>query len=57
MCPKPRRLAAWDRLARELPLDTLDALTNTVALSEVADLASGILAGKVRGRTVIEIGA
>ena len=56
-CPKERRLQAWERLSRELPLDKLDALTETVKLAEVADLSGKILQGQVQGRLVIEMGA
>ena len=56
MCPKEPRLEAWQRLARDLPLDKLDAMTGEVLLSDVADLAPRILSGAVRGRTVVNIG-
>jgi len=55
MCPKPKRIAAWTRIADVLPLDILDSLTTTKALSDVPSLASDILKGQVKGRTVIEI--
>ena len=53
-CPKERRLIAWARLAKELPLDKLAAATNTASLAEVPDWAGKILQGQVRGRTVID---
>src|SRR5580704_16059617 len=43
------------RLARALPLDKLDAMTDEVPLSQVAELAPRILGGQVRGRTVIDV--
>jgi acrylyl-CoA reductase (NADPH) len=55
MCPKDERLEAWARLARDLPLDRLDRLTQTVPLAEVAALAPRILKGEVRGRVVIDV--
>jgi acrylyl-CoA reductase (NADPH) len=55
-CPKPRRIAAWNRLARDLDLVKLDALTMTRPLEDVVQLAPEILAGKVRGRIVLEVG-
>jgi acrylyl-CoA reductase (NADPH) len=57
MCPLDRRQAAWTRLARDLPLDKLDALTEVVPLDAVLDLGKKILKGGVRGRVVVEIGA
>jgi len=55
MCPKWPRINAWQRLARDLPLDKLDAMTEEVPLSRVAELAPRILTGAVRGRTVIDV--
>lgn len=57
MCPKPRRVAAWQRLAETLPLDKLDAMTSEAALGDLPGLAKDILKGRVRGRTVIDIRA
>ena len=54
--PKAKRLAAWERLARDLDRDKLAALTETHPLSDVVDLAPQLLAGRVRGRTVLEVG-
>ncbi len=56
MAPRERRVEAWDRLARELDLAKLDAMTRTVGLAEVPQLAEDILAGRIRGRVVVEIG-
>ncbi len=55
MCPTPRRAAAWDRLARDLDRAKLDALTVTRPITDVVALAPEILAGKVRGRIVLDV--
>jgi acrylyl-CoA reductase (NADPH) len=55
MCPREPRLEAWRRLARDLPLAKLDAMTETASLSTVAKLAPCVLTGAVRGRTVIDV--
>jgi acrylyl-CoA reductase (NADPH) len=57
MCPRPRRQAAWQRLARDLPLDKLDAMTETRPLGDVPALAEAILKGAVKGRVVIDVNA
>jgi len=57
MCPPDERIEAWRRLARDLPLDKLEALTETVPLADVPDLAPRILKGEVRGRIVIDLAA
>jgi acrylyl-CoA reductase (NADPH) len=55
MCPMPRRSEAWRRLARDLDLAKLDALTSHVKLEDVPQVAEDLLAGKVRGRAVVDI--
>ena len=57
MCPRAERIEAWNRLARDLPLDRLEAMTQTVPLAEVPALAPRILKGEVRGRIVIDLAA
>jgi acrylyl-CoA reductase (NADPH) len=56
-CPVARRAVAWERLTRDLPLELLDRITTTKPLGRVPDLAREILAGKVRGRVVIDVNA
>jgi acrylyl-CoA reductase (NADPH) len=56
MAPKPKRLAAWARLARDLSGAKLDQLTVSRPLADVLTLAPDILAGKIRGRVVFEVG-
>jgi acrylyl-CoA reductase (NADPH) len=55
MCPKPRREEAWARLAKDLDLGLLDAMTQRAVLADVPKLAEEILAGKVRGRVVVDV--
>ena len=55
MCPVERRVTAWGRLARDLPLAKLDAMTETVPLAALPALAKRILAGDIRGRVVVDL--
>lgn len=55
MAPMAKRERAWARLASDLDPGKLAAVTTTHKLADVPDLARDILAGKVRGRVVIEI--
>ena len=55
MCPLPQRQTAWARLGRDLPLDKLDAMTETVGLADLPGLAAAILKGGVRGRVVVNL--
>jgi acrylyl-CoA reductase (NADPH) len=56
MAPKALRSEAWRRLATELDHDKLAAITSTIGLDEVIGAGRDIVQGKIRGRTVVEIG-
>jgi acrylyl-CoA reductase (NADPH) len=55
MCPREERIEAWLRLARDLPLDRLERMTEIVPLPSLPDLAPKILKGEIRGRIVVEV--
>ena len=55
MAPKPRRLAAWDRLARDLDPALLDDIAREVGLDGVIAAADELMDGKVRGRIVVDV--
>ena len=54
MAPHAARLAAWHRLARDLDMQKLALITREIALAEAIAVAPDILAGKVRGRIVVD---
>ena len=56
MAPKALRAEAWARLARDLDRGRLAAMTTTVPLDRALEAARAIVEGKVRGRTVVEVG-
>lgn len=57
MCPLPRRIAAWSRIAQELPLDRLSTMTRMAALADLPALGAAILKGEVQGRVVVDVNA
>jgi len=57
LSPGDRREKAWKRIANNLPMEKLRAMTQTAALGDVPKLASEILKGAVRGRMVIDVRA
>lgn len=57
MAPKAKRIEAWSRLAKDLDLGKLDAMTSRAVLKDVPQLGQDILAGKVRGRIVVDVNA
>ncbi len=56
MAPRGKRVRAWERLATDLDRPKLAEMTVVRPLSDVVALAPEILAGKVRGRVVLEVG-
>jgi acrylyl-CoA reductase (NADPH) len=55
MAPKAARVEAWDRLARDLDRAKLRAMSEIRPIRDVVALAPEVLAGKVRGRIVLEV--
>ncbi|MBK9943109.1 MAG: oxidoreductase [Kouleothrix sp.] len=55
LCPQPRRRAAWERLARDLPADMLDQIVSAAALRDLPALSAAIVDGQVRGRVVVDV--
>ncbi len=55
MAPQALRREAWRRLSADLDLGKLAAMTNTMKLVDAPKAGEDILAGKVRGRIVVEI--
>jgi len=57
MAPMALRRAAWQRLADELDLDKLETLTQEVTLLGALQAGPDILAGRIRGRVVVNVNA
>lgn len=57
MAPKARRLAAWQKLATDLDAAKLEKITQEIRLADALDKAADIIAGKVRGRLVVNVNA
>ncbi|MCP3857176.1 MAG: oxidoreductase [Actinomycetia bacterium] len=55
--PHERRIRAWDRLATDLDISKLESMQEVVGLSDVSRVGEDILAGKVRGRVVVDLSA
>lgn len=54
MVPRPIREQAWKRIAVDLPMDKLKAISQTIGFDELIDAGHAIVAGKVRGRLVAD---
>ena len=56
MAPLVLRQQAWERLARDLPPDTLAAIATEIGLGEVVATAGALMQGQLRGRVVVRTG-
>jgi acrylyl-CoA reductase (NADPH) len=57
MAPRAEREEAWARLASDLDRGKLDAITAEVGLAQAIERAPEVLAGRVRGRLVVDVNA
>jgi acrylyl-CoA reductase (NADPH) len=58
MCPIHRRKTAWSRLVRDLPASALDRITPAIiTLNDLTKYSADLLAGKVRGRLIVDVKA
>lgn len=57
MRPHADRVRAWGRIARDLPIDRLEAMIRPARLADLPELGVLILQGKVRGRVVVDVNA
>ena len=55
MQPYDNRLRAWGRIARDLPMDKLDAMIAPATLADLPQLGADILKGQVKGRVVVDV--
>ncbi|WP_420450939.1 MDR family oxidoreductase [Ilumatobacter sp.] len=57
MAPTEVRERAWARLVSDLPTGPLEEMTTVVPMSQVLDQGPEIMAGRTRGRVVVDPGA
>lgn len=55
MQPYDNRVRAWDRIARDLPMDKLDAMIQPATLADLPRLGAEILKGQIKGRVVVDV--
>ena len=55
LCPMPKRLIAWDRIAHTVDKKMISEITQTRPLSEAMSTAEEVIAGRIRGRVVIDM--
>ena len=53
--PLDNRKRAWKRIAQDLPLKKLESMVTLASLSDLPDLGTEILKGRIKGRVVIDV--
>ena len=53
--PKAERIEAWNRLAKDLDLKHIDAMMTEISLADTLTTAADQIAGKTRGRIVVNV--
>jgi acrylyl-CoA reductase (NADPH) len=55
MQPFENRVRAWERVAKDLPMDKLEAMVQPATLEDLPKLGADILKGQVKGRVVVDV--
>ena len=55
MQPFENRVRAWERIAKDLPMDKLEAMIQPATLADLPKLGADILKGQVKGRVVVDV--
>ena len=56
-CPRPRRIDAWNRLAKDLDIGHIEMMMTEINLGDAIANAADQMAGKTRGRVVVNVNA
>ena len=57
MQPQSNRVPAWQRIARDLPMDKLESMITMAKLDDMIEMGPSILKGQVKGRVVVDVNA
>ncbi|WP_281982705.1 acryloyl-CoA reductase [Thalassorhabdomicrobium marinisediminis] len=55
MQPYDNRVRAWERIAKDLPMEKLEAMVQPATLADLPKLGREILEGRVQGRVVVDV--
>ncbi|MEM7058714.1 MAG: MDR family oxidoreductase [Pseudomonadota bacterium] len=57
MQPQMNRVPAWQRIARDLPMEKLESMISMAKLEDLVEMGPSILKGQVKGRVVVDVNA
>ena len=56
-CPTERRIAAWNQLHTDISESLMDSISQVIPLSRVPELCDTLMAGKIKGRIIVDVNA
>ncbi|WP_025898189.1 acrylyl-CoA reductase (NADPH) [Sneathiella glossodoripedis] len=57
MCPREKRIEAWNRLAKDLDISHLEMMASEIPLGDAIATAKSLLDGSVKGRVIVNVNA
>jgi len=54
-CKIEKKIAAWEKIASDFKIDTLEKLTNEITLDEIKEAYEALITGKAAGRYLVKI--
>ncbi len=55
MRPYDERMAAWARIAKDMPKEALEEMTETILLDDLPEAGQKILKGQIKGRLIVDV--
>ncbi|WP_250535221.1 MDR family oxidoreductase [Caballeronia sp. AZ10_KS36] len=55
--PRERRIAAWNAIAADVPVETMERVASTISLADTPESAASLLRGEVKGRVIVDVNA
>ncbi|QSN62796.1 MDR family oxidoreductase [Caballeronia sp. M1242] len=55
--PRERRIAAWNAIAADVPVKTIERVASTISLADAPESAASLLRGEIKGRVIVDVNA
>ncbi|MDR5857473.1 oxidoreductase [Caballeronia sp. LZ062] len=55
--PRERRVAAWNAIADDVPVATIERVASTISLADAPQTAASLLRGEIKGRVIVDVNA
>ncbi|WP_248322409.1 MDR family oxidoreductase [Caballeronia sp. Sq4a] len=55
--PRERRIAAWNAIAADVPVETIERVASAISLADAPESAASLLRGEIKGRVIVDVNA